>query len=84
MKIIGLVQNGVVILPPGQSLPEGTRVTVSCSLGPSNNVGKAKHRISLPLVPSPNPGTLSISAERVAELLEDDIATFVDISSPDS
>jgi hypothetical protein len=71
MDINGLVQNGVVIFPEGQSLPEGMRVTVSCSLPPSKTAGKAKHRISLPLVPSVNPGTLQMTAERVAELLEE-------------
>lgn len=71
MDIDGLVQNGVVVFPEGQSLPEGMRVTVSCPLPPSKAVGKAKHRISLPLVGSVNPGTLQMTAERVAELLEE-------------
>ena len=69
MDIDGLVQNGVVILPGGQSLPEGTRVTVS--VPPSKPVGKSKRRISLPLVPSAHPGTLQMTTERVAELLEE-------------
>lgn len=71
MDIDGLVQNGVVVFPKGESLPEGMRVTVSCSLPSSKNVGKAKLRISLPLVPSAHPGTLQLTAERVAELLEE-------------
>ncbi len=71
MDIDGLVQNGVVILPGGQSLPEGTRVTLSVPLPPSKTVGKSKRRISLPLVPSAHPGTLQMTAERVAEFLEE-------------
>ena len=71
MDIDGLVQNGVVVFPAGQSLPEGMRVTISCPLPPGKIGSKPKHRISLPLVPSENPGTLQMTAERVAELLEE-------------
>ncbi len=71
MDIDGLVQNGVVVFPEGQSLPEGMRVTVSCSLPPSKTAGKTKHRISLPLVSSVSPGSLPMTAERVAELSEE-------------
>jgi hypothetical protein len=44
-----------------------------------------KKRIVLPMVPSEAPGTLPMTAERVAELLEEaDDATFVDILPPES
>jgi hypothetical protein len=71
MEIDGLVQNGVVTLPGGEVLPEGMRVTVSFPLPASKEAGRTKRRISLPLVPSSSPGALSMTAERVAELLED-------------
>jgi len=69
MDIDGLVQNGVVILTGGVALPEGMRVTVSCPLPASKETAKPKRRIKLPLVPSARPGSFSMTAERVAELL---------------
>jgi hypothetical protein len=71
MEIRGRVQNGVVGLEPEPSLPEGTMVTVSCpSLPPARPPG-AGQRVSLPLVPSDRPGSRRLTAERVAELLEE-------------
>ncbi|MGI8978031.1 MAG: hypothetical protein ACR2FY_02275 [Pirellulaceae bacterium] len=73
MDIDGFVKNGVIVLIGGQALREGTRVTVSI-LQPSNTPDeKSKQRISLPMVPSPTPGTLPMTSQRVAELLDESV-----------
>ena len=48
------------------------RVTVSCPQAPGVEPVRRKRRVVLPLVPSKHPGTLRLTAERVAELLEED------------
>jgi hypothetical protein len=68
MTIKGRVQRGVIILQDGITLPEGMEVTVSCETGPKPKQGK---RVEFPLVRSKHPGTLQLTAERVAELLDD-------------
>jgi hypothetical protein len=70
MTIKGRVEHGVIVLQKGITLPEGTEVTVSCE---SASVGKPKQgkRVEFPLVWSNHPATLQLTAERVAELLDD-------------
>ena len=68
----GRVQNGVVVLDDGQSLPEGAIVTVSYPAAPPTVPTDSPQRVQLPLVPSDRPGTLPLTSERVAEILDDD------------
>jgi hypothetical protein len=70
MTIKGRVQRGVIVLQDGVTLPEGTEVSVSYEPG---LVAKPKQgkRVEFPLVRSKHPGTLQLTAERVAELLDD-------------
>jgi hypothetical protein len=72
MVIYGRVQNGVVVLDGGLTLPEGMQVTVSCPAAPDVEPSQQKRRVNLPLVPSNRPGTLQLTAERAAELLDED------------
>jgi hypothetical protein len=72
MVIPGRVHNGVVVLEDGPPLPEGMAVTVLCNIAPAAETAKQKRRVELPLVPSKRPGTLHLTAERIAELLEED------------
>lgn len=72
MVISGRVHNGVVVLEGGLTLPEGMQVTVSCPVVPSAELNRHKRRVNLPLVSSGRPGTLDLTAERVAELLDED------------
>jgi hypothetical protein len=71
MCIHGHVQNGVVVLDDGATLPEGTRVTVlphrlkTC-------VPKKRRRVVLPLVKSDKPGSINLTAERIAQILEEE------------
>ncbi len=72
MELQGRVHNGVVVVEGGLSLPEGTVVTVVCP-GASTTVRSAtRRRVVLPLVPSEQPASRQLTAERAAELLEDE------------
>ena len=77
MVIPGRVRNGVVVLEGGPALPEGMAVTVSCNIAPAAETAKQKRRVDLPLVPSKSPGTLNLTAEHIAELLEEDESPFL-------
>jgi hypothetical protein len=72
MVISGRVHNGVVVLEGGLTLPEGMQVTVSCPAASNTEPNRQKRRVNLPLVSSSRPGTLDLTAERVAELLDED------------
>ena len=71
MEILGRVHNGVVVLEGEPPLPEGTVVTVSCEVKPAKLAVEVK-RIEFPLVRSKHPGSLQLTAERVAEFLEEE------------
>lgn len=75
MVLHGRIENGAVVFSEHVLLPEGTQVTVivqpsdtSISEPPASN----KKRIRLPLVNSKQPGTRRLTADRVAELLDED------------
>ena len=83
MVIRGRVQNGVVVLddPGASGLPEGAVVSVCYPAAPQterepegnrNKAKEGRRRVQLPLVPSKRPGTRRLTAERVAELLDED------------
>jgi hypothetical protein len=71
MDIRGRVHNGVVIFDDGLSLPEGTIVIVSCPISQASEPPKS-YRVQLPLVRSDRPGSNHLTAERIAEILDDD------------
>ena len=79
MEIPGRVQNGVVVLQGDTKLPDGTPVTVLCpGVRIWRKPGKKK-RVQFPLVRSERPGTLHLTNERIAEILEEeDIARLRD------
>jgi hypothetical protein len=72
MKIVGHIQNGVVVLDGGASLPEGTRVWVSTvppgAAGPQI-VTKAGQ---FPVVQGGVPGSVELTNERIHEILEEE------------
>ena len=70
MRIPG--RNGVVVLEGGPALPNGTPVTVSCELAPVPKKPAERKKVHFPLVRSKKPGRLHLTAERVAEFLEDE------------
>jgi len=70
MQIQGVVQNGVVVVDPPNSLPEGAAVTVTLRTTPVIHVSPVRRRVQLPLVKSDQPGTLELTNDRIAEILE--------------
>ena len=76
MELYGLVQNGVIVLSGGLSLPEGTPVTVSCNLEVGPRPPSEKKRVQVPLVRTGEPGTMNLNNERIAEIFdEEDVAS---------
>ncbi|REJ72001.1 MAG: hypothetical protein DWQ34_21650 [Planctomycetota bacterium] len=71
MNILGRVKGGVIVLEGGPVLPEGSIVTVSCIDDVHSPTAGRKPRVQLPLVPSTRPGSVMLTAERVAELLDE-------------
>lgn len=74
MELNGIVQNGVIVLTGGVSLPEGTPVTVSCNLEPAPTSPTEKKRVQLPLVRSANPGSLNLTNEMIGEIFDEEEA----------
>lgn len=71
MEIQCVVQNGVVVLPPDVTLPEGTVVVVQCSQEQVPVEPRPRKRAQFPLVHSKNPGTLHLTNDMIAEFLND-------------
>ena len=65
------MKGGVIVLEDGATLPEGTAVIVSREIG-STSVRENRKPVEFPLVHSKHPGTLQLTSERIAELLEDE------------
>lgn len=70
MQIPGRVQNGVVVFDGPVPLPEGAPVTVTLRTTPVIHVSPVRKRVQLPLVKSDQPGTLDLTNDRIAEILE--------------
>jgi hypothetical protein len=75
MEIPGRVHNGVVVLEGGPALPEGTKVTVSCDLAPVSPQRRGKKPVEFPLVRSKHPGSLHLTGQRIAEILDEEDAS---------
>ena len=72
MQISGRVQNGVVVLDGPMTLPEGAAVTVVVRSSPVVHFAKYPKRVEFPLVPSDAPGSIDLTNERIAEILEEE------------
>ncbi len=71
MKIHGHFQNGVVVLDEQVALPEGAKVVVSVlGAAPSIRETPIRKRAQLPLVKSDRPGSLTLTNDRIAEILD--------------
>ena len=70
MVVHGHVHNGVVVLEPGAALPEGAAVSVTFPAQPASKVAAEKRRIQVPLVHTDKPGTVALSGERIAEVMD--------------
>jgi hypothetical protein len=65
----GIVRNGIITLDTGLVLPEGTRVRIEV-VGPTGT--SPNQRVMFPLVPSENPGSVHVTNEMIAEILDDE------------
>lgn len=72
MELQGVVRNGVIVLSGGQTLPEGTPVTISCDPEPDPRPRSEKEHVQLPLIRAGEPGSLPLTNERIAEILDDE------------
>ncbi len=70
MDVPGRVCNGVVVLEAGTVLPEGAAVRVLCPVGPRIRVSPIRKRVQLPLVKTDRPGSVALTNDRIAEILE--------------
>jgi hypothetical protein len=70
MNIPGRVQNGVVVLEGPMALPEGAAVTVSYRTPPVIRVAKHQKRVEFPLVPSAAPGSVHLTNDMIADILD--------------
>jgi len=69
MEAFGHVQNGVVVLDSGATMPEGTRVFVSPV--PDKPVILIRPG-ELPIVLGGEPGSARLTNERIGEILDDE------------
>jgi hypothetical protein len=77
MTLTGHIQNGVVVLDGGMIFPEGTRVTVTQVPPLPPEPQPEKRRVEFPLVRTGMPGSVHLTNERIAEILnEEDIAAL--------
>lgn len=75
MNIPVRVQNGVVVLQGGISLPEGADVTVSYGGPASQKPSVEKRRIQVPLVRTGEPGSVNLTGQRIAAILDEEDAS---------
>ena len=71
MEVTGHVHNGVVVFDNGITLPEGISVVVSIPQA-EKPVLKEGKRVEFPLVRSREPGTLHLTNDQIAEILENE------------
>jgi hypothetical protein len=69
MELNGYVQNGVIVLSGGATLPEGTPVVVSCGVE-NATPSSEKKRVQLPLVRSATPGMLHLTNAMIGEIFD--------------
>ena len=71
MNISGRIHNGVVVLEDAEALPEGATVTVTFPALPETAPAGKKRHVQFPLVQTGEPGTLDLTNERIAEILDE-------------
>src|SRR5262249_52907669 len=75
MVIPGRVRNGVVVLESGPTLPEGAAVTVSYPAHEEPTPTSERRRTQVPLVRSERPGSVHLTGERIAQILDEEDAS---------
>jgi hypothetical protein len=74
MEILGYVHNGIIVLEGNPNLPEGAAVTVVYPPAPKAPPALERKRVSFPLVRSKRPGSVPLTNERIAEILDEEDA----------
>jgi hypothetical protein len=74
MILSGRVHNGVVVFEGEAALPEGVAVTVHFPAPTAPGPAVEKKRISVPLVRTGEPGSVPLTGERIAEILDEEDA----------
>jgi len=72
MEVTGRVQNGVVVLDDGASLPEGAVVTVRLRSNPTIRVARNQSRVEFPLVRSSKPASVDLTNEQIQKALDEE------------
>jgi hypothetical protein len=72
MEIPGRVHNGVIVVDGPATLPEGAAVTITYPPLRHVAIPGEKKRVQFPLIRSKNPGSVNLTNERIAELLNDE------------
>lgn len=75
MEIQGVFHDGVVVLQGSVSLPEGATVTVTYRPAPRIRVAVHPKPVVLPLFESDQPGTIDLTNERIAEIVDQEDAS---------
>jgi hypothetical protein len=70
MEIQGVFHDGVVVLQDSVTLPEGAAVTVTYRPAPLIRVAEHPKPVILPLFDSDEPGTIDLTNESIAEILD--------------
>ena len=76
MQIRGRIKNGVVVLDEDVSLHEDTVVTVHFPEIQQRDADRERRRVVLPLVHTDNSGSLNLTNDRIAEILNDEDASY--------
>lgn len=69
MKFEGAVENGVVVLPPDVRLAEGAIGVVQLAQEQFTGEPRPRKRIQFPLVQTKHPGSVHLTNDIIAELL---------------
>ena len=75
MVVSGKITGGVVVLDEPGALPEGMSVSVHPRSSPMIRAAKKQRRVVLPLFPSDKPGSVALTNDRIAEILQDQDAS---------
>ena len=70
MRLRGQIRNGKIVLEGHDVLPDGAEVVVD--VRESAPQGNRSDKVQFPLFHSKNPGSLDLSNQRIAEILEDE------------
>jgi len=72
MELLGRVDHGVIVPQGDASLPEGAMVRIVYEPQAEKSVKKPGYRVQFPLVRTGKPGTLHLTNETIAEILDEE------------